>query len=401
MQVCSLAFACVGLAVFSDAGSPDAGVSSPVIPGDLVPGKVFEATPTASACAAGALAAAYGLPVGFQPEDSQRIETKPTEANPAGALPPGVTPAIQSSVQRALRFLVSIQGDDGSWRQAGQQGAYPTAMTALAGMALLGSGSTPSRGPHWQSVRRATDFLVSCADETGLIGAPAEGRSMYGHGFATMFLAQVHGMEEDLPRRKRLVEVLEAAVRLIADSQSDAGGWLYTPEDDGDEGSVTVTQIQSLRACRNAGLIVPPTTVQGAVDYIRKCANPDGSIRYSLRSGGPGRAPITAAAVAVLYNAGRYEDPLAESALKYAVRNLPVNGRSGHYFYAHLYLAQALYQQGGDRWADYYTSLAARLMREQQGDGSWEGDGVGSTYGTAVALTILQLPWALVPIYQR
>ena len=31
-----------------------------------------------------------------------------------------------------------------------------------------------------------------------------------------------------------------------------------------------------------------------------------------------------------------------------------------------------------------------------------EGDGgVGAVYGTAIALTILQLPWAYVPIYQR
>jgi hypothetical protein len=29
------------------------------------------------------------------------------------------------------------------------------------------------------------------------------------------------------------------------------------------------------------------------------------------------------------------------------------------------------------------------------------GDGVGQTYGTALALTILQLPYALVPIYQK
>ena len=34
-------------------------------------------------------------------------------------------------------------------------------------------------------------------------------------------------------------------------------------------------------------------------------------------------------------------------------------------------------------------------------DGAWEGDGVGSVYGTSIGLTILQLPYALVPIYQR
>ena len=34
-------------------------------------------------------------------------------------------------------------------------------------------------------------------------------------------------------------------------------------------------------------------------------------------------------------------------------------------------------------------------------DGSWNGDQVGGTYGTAVALLILQLPYKNLPIMQR
>ena len=51
---------------------------------------------------------------------------------------------------------------------------------------------------------------------------------------------------------------------------------------------------------------------------------------------------------------------------------------------------------------DVLNDAAARkLERTQRKDGSWEGDGVGAVYGTAIALTILQLPYSLVPIYQR
>lgn len=225
---------------------------------------------------------------------------------------------------------------------------------------------------------------------------------MYGHGFSTMYLAQIYGMEEDRRRQRNLHGVLTRACELTARSQSRAGGWLYTPESNGDEGSVTVTQIQALRACRNAGITVPPKTIENSVAYIRKSANPDGSIRYSVSSGGGGRPAITAAAVAVLYNAGRYDDPLAEKALQYSMRTLPVNGSgNGHHFYAQLYLAQALYQRGGEDWDQYYAKMAAWLVARQGRDGSWVGDGVGTTYGTALALTILQLPYAYVPIYQR
>ena len=225
---------------------------------------------------------------------------------------------------------------------------------------------------------------------------------MYGHGFAMLFLAEAYGMEADERQQREIHDVLTRAVSLTARSQSAAGGWLYTPESRGDEGSVTVTQMQALRACRNAGILVPIKTVDKAVAYIRNSANPDGSIRYSVSSGGGGRAPITAAAVAVLYNAGRYDDPMAEKALRYAMRTLPVNGSgNSHHYYAQLYLAQALYQRGGEDWDEYYRKMSDWLLSQQQRDGSWVGDSVGPTYGTAIALIILQLPFAYVPIYQR
>jgi len=319
------------------------------------------------------------------------------------AYPPGVTAEVEAAIERGLQYLRETQSGDGSWRNAGGYGTYPTAMTALAGMAIIGSGSTPTRGKYWKEVRKATEFLMKCAQSDGVLTVPAEeGRSMYGHGFSTMFLAQVYGMEEDEVRQRRLHGVLTRATKLISRSQSGAGGWLYTPDSGGDEGSVTITQIQALRGCRNAGITVPVDTIRRAVEYIHNSANADGSIRYSAHSGGGGRAPITAAAVAVLYNAGRYDDPIAEKALVYSKRHLPVNGSgNGHHYYAQLYLAQALYQKGGEDWADYYSRMSAWLLRQQKRDGSWNGDGVGTVYGTSIALTILQLPYAMVPIYQR
>ena len=50
---------------------------------------------------------------------------------------------------------------------------------------------------------------------------------------------------------------------------------------DFDEGSTCITQVQGLRACRNAGITVSEKTVREAVGYIRKSANPDGSIARS------------------------------------------------------------------------------------------------------------------------
>jgi squalene cyclase len=319
------------------------------------------------------------------------------------ARPAGVDERIEHAIQRGLEYLVRTQNRDGSWRASGGYGTYPTAMTGLAGIAILCSGSTPTRGRHWRAVRDSAEFLLRSASNDGVITAMAEeGRSMYGHGFATLYLAEVYGMEEDVRRQEKLHTVLTKAVSLISRAQSGRGGWYYTPESGSDEGSVTVTQLQALRACRNAGISVPVKTIERAVGYIKASANPDGGIRYAAGQGGPSRPPITAAAVSVLYYAGRYDDPMAEKALRFSLQHLPVNGSgNGHHYYAQFYLAQALYQKGGKDWDDYYQKMSGWLLGQQQTDGSWQGDGVGSTYGTAIALVILQLPYAFVPIYQR
>ncbi len=316
--------------------------------------------------------------------------------------PPGVTPEIETSIRRGLEYLARTQNRDGSWRSAGGYGSYPVAMTALAGTALACSGSTTTRGPYAIKIRRCVDYLLRNAMGNGLITSlQEEARPMYGHGFSLVFLAQVYGIEEEVARQHQVHRVVKNAVDLVSRSQSAAGGWLYAPDDNGDEGSVTITQVQGLRAARNSGIAVSTKVIKAAIQYIADCQNADGGISYSKSSRGSSRPAITGAAVAVLYNAGKYDDPMAEKALAYAKRTLPVSNSGGHHYYAHYYLAQALYQRGGKDWDQYYSDMSKWLMRQQQADGAWQGDGVGATYGTAVALTILQLPYANLPIYQR
>lgn len=317
--------------------------------------------------------------------------------------PPGITPETEEAIRKGLEFLSKNQAKDGGWRNQGGYGSYPTAMTSLAGLALAGSGSTPTRGKHAPQIRRAVDFILGSAGRDGVISDREEGRSMYGHGFSMLFLAQVLGMDEDANRMADVQKVLSKAVQLTARAQSGDGGWNYTPDMGSDEGSVTITQVQALRACRNIGVTVPKKVIDRAIQYIENSANEDGGIAYRVGQGGGSRPPITAAAVACLYNAGQYDSPVAEKALLFCERNISVSGQGayGHYYYTHLYLAQAYYQAGGKRWEKYFPEIREWLIRNQQPDGSWQGDGVGTTYGTAIALIILQLPYKRLPICQR
>jgi hypothetical protein len=324
--------------------------------------------------------------------------------------PRHVTPRTEQAIERGVRWLARAQRRDGSFREGGGSGAYPAAMTALAGMAFLGHGDTPTRGKYAANVRRAVQYLTHPrqAQRNGLIsgGGGEESRSMYGHGFATMFLACCLGEEGDPRLEDRIKVVLRKAIELTDRSQSAAGGWLYTPDQNGDEGSVTITQVQALRACRNAGMSVPVRVIRKAVGYIEASQQPDGGIAYN--AGGSGSQPaITAAAVAVLYNAGAYDSPAAERCMAYCKRNLQVAGGGrgfGHYFYTHLYLAQAYWQASVTEpqlWDRYYPAIRDQLLRMQARDGSWQGDGVGNVYGTAIAVTVLTLPYERLPLYMR
>jgi squalene cyclase len=278
-------------------------------------------------------------------------------------------------------------------------------MTALAGLAVMAGGSTPVEGEYAANLRRAVDFLLASTNANGLIAhVGEEQRSMHGHGFAMLFLAQAYGVERDPTRQARIKGALRKAIDLTGKSQSAAGGWLYSPDSGGDEGSVTVTQIQGLRACRNAGIFVPKSIVDKAMKYIEDSANPDGGIRYRV-SAGASRPAITAAAVATMYNAGAYEHPVAEKSLAYLKNHL--EGKSGastfggHQYYATLYAGQAMYLSSEANWASYFPHTRDWLLQSQADDGSWQGDGVGQTYGTAIALLTLLLPYERLPILQR
>ena len=88
--------------------------------------------------------------------------------------------------------------------------------------------------------------------------------------------------------------------------------------------------------------------------------------RSSIEASTGSRAPISAAAVATLYNAGEYDHPVAQRALEYALENLGAD--ANYLFYGHLYLSQACYQVGGEVWSDYYRSVSRWLLEAQQDD---------------------------------
>ena len=313
---------------------------------------------------------------------------------------------LNRAITRGLDWLASQQSRRGSWETDGE---YSAAMTGMVGIAMLAEGSTPTQGRYAPNIRAATDYLISVTRRNGLIGAPNDRLHTYGHGFGLLFLSQVFGEEEDATRREDLIDVITRAIQFCGEAQTSKGGWGYVSARDGndfDEGSTTVTQVQALRGCRNAGFLVPREIIERGIQYIRLCAidNGAGGIQYNIHGGG-GRPPISAAAIVCLFDAGEYDpdDEFVPNLLRFVDRHLGPIGHPGDLFwhYAHYYYAQVKYRQGGREWEEYRNRIFRRLINDQNSDGSWSNGPFGRVYLTANNLTILLLENAALPIFMR
>jgi hypothetical protein len=332
------------------------------------------------------------------------------------------------------------QGADGSLKVSGTRGGVILATTSLAGLAWLAAGSTPTRGPYRTNIVRALEFVVNQRDRTsqkardnpnytffaGITGENTEGR-MHAHGFATLFLAEALGM---LGKRNEKLAVdvrstLEGAVKLsIASQTKNRGGWGYAFAGetsfllDSDEASTTITQVQALRAARNAGLSVSPRCIDRAVKYVKTCITEKGDCIYSLtmQDGRRTSFELTAAAVSTLNAAGTYRSDKLDAALGYLRRELgkkaaankkPTEACEQYYFYGNLYAAQAMFQAGGADWKTWWKGAQEDLVSKAKRHGDqqyyWDDEPrpFGKTYSTASACLILALPMRYLPIFER
>lgn len=309
-----------------------------------------------------------------------------------------VPPEVQRAIDRGLAFLAAQQRDDGSFGSGGY--SRNVAVCALAGMAFMSAGSLPGRGPYGAQVDKCIDFILANTEDGGFInvaGASSHG-PMYGHGFATLFLAEAYGMSP----RPELRDKLSKAVNLIVNTQNNEGGWRYQPQRRDADISVTICQVMALRAARNAGLFVPSETIDRCIDYVKRCQNDDGGFMY-MSQGGQSAFPRSAAGVVALMSAGVYEGPEIDKGIAYLMGYLPRGGtfnRENHYFYGHYYAVQAMWHKGGEPWQAWYPAICAELLSRQRDDGAWM-DQICQEYGTSMACIVLQMPNNYLPIFQR
>lgn len=339
-----------------------------------------------------------------------------------------VTPQSEQALARGLDWLARNQGPEGNW-QSNDLGLVSTGM-----LAFLSAGHLPGRGKHGEAVQRAMEYVLRNAKRSGLLNIAEPRRGMYNHGLSTFVLGQAFGMTGDA----RLGPVLDRAIATIAQTQCEDGGWDYVAQrqSNGHDLSLAVMQALALRSAVDIGLDVPPAVVELAIRSVREHYTPQGCDRNATeeeqrkhpgrftysKGGGNATLAMAAAGVVCLQEFAQYDDWRIEKNIEIILQEIEKTAdpnvmaaqhRSPFDAYTLYYVAQALYQVGGEPWKKGYPRLrdavaAGQIVDPQNParDGLWQASGhvggrPGELYMTAVACFVLAIPNRYLPILQE
>jgi hypothetical protein len=366
--------------------------------------------------------------------DDKVSSTKETLDNPTDVLSSDELQQVDEAVERALAWMVTQQQDDGSFLtlERGQPG-----VTCLSVMAFMAHGHLPGVGPYGERLERATDFILSCQKQNGLICAvtpdiPRLSRNVgglgtntaYNHAISSLLLSELYGLG-NAPQAERMQQVIQKSLsvslemqRWPKDNDADKGGWRYVDNRDQSDSDLSVTgwELMFLRSARNAGFEVPKQAIDDAVAYVLRCYSKEyGTFQYWIDRGDGRSRGMAGAGILALAHAGHHNSEEAQNAAKWILKQkfepyntvAPFNNDRDHYHFGVFACCQGMYQVGGPYWAEFYPQIVPILLANQKEDGSWPADSqrwdapYGSAYSTALNVMTLGAPNQLMPIFQR
>ena len=311
-----------------------------------------------------------------------------------------ITPKSEQALDRGLEWLARNQGPQGNWE------SNDLGLVSTGALAFLAAGHLPGRGKHGETVQRALDYVVHRAQTSGLLNISEPRRGMYNHGLSTFVLGQAYGMSAD----QRISTVLDRALKLIAQTQCGDGGWDQLPPRGHDLSSADAGP--GLRM-PDSGLEVPPEVVELAIKSVRGHYSPKGcshtaseeeqkkypgQFTYS-RGGGNSTVAMAAAGVVCLQEFGQYDDWRIEKSMEAvtkAIRSREMEDATKRRHlrfdpYTLYYVAQALYQVGGEHGSSVIRSARQRAGQPGSEHVQIDGDG-GCAAGTWAASLATSTP---------
>ena len=334
----------------------------------------------------------------------------------------GGTTLTEAAVSRGLRWLASVQNQDGSWsledyhRHDNSRNRGDAAGTSLALLPFLGAGQTHEFGKYKTTVAKGLKWLLEHQERDGSIRyRTTNNQGMYAHGQATIVLVEAFAMTGDQTFR----EPAQKALDYIQRSQHRRGGWRYSPRSPGDT-SVFGWQLMALQCAQtsNSGLKVDTSTLKLAnyfLDSVSQSSDGDDGVLYRYMKGRKATPAMTAEAILCrMYLGWRKDDPRLIQAIDWMTRKYPPNSQSGHgqySLYYWYYCTQVLHHFGGRRWEKWNNDLRDLLvvlqMRGGNNAGSWDPDNFawgeegGRIYVTSLAVCTLEVYYRHLPLFKQ
>jgi len=308
------------------------------------------------------------------------------------------------AVKKGLEYLRKLQKPDGSASER-----YPTALTAMAIMAHFAAGHPPADRQYGPWLRKSINYVLSKQNADGYFGE-SDGSRMYGHGLATLMLAEALGMPRDDEMDELIRKALKRAAQvtinaaLVKKSPQNAGGWRYTPDASDSDLSLSGWQLMGLHATQQVGIPVPENVIAGAVEYTKKMINPEGKVGYTdPNDDHPALRGLALLALVI----GHQEKIPAVRKIADRIWADPIAWQGAHFYYRAYYDAVGISRALPDEWEKYLPKYEAVLLPHQLEDGSFdasaddEAKGAGPTYTTSMAVMALAVQRHVLPAYQR
>ncbi|MCC6784095.1 MAG: hypothetical protein IT457_14730 [Planctomycetes bacterium] len=335
----------------------------------------------------------------------------PQDPAPAATREDPVPQKAQASADRAVRWLLKAQNADGSF---GDNPGMPGEIgnTCIAVLALMSTGSTPTRGAHTRAIQRATTWLDRRARGFGISSEHLDSGTLLQRKLGanidlyllTLLGSQLLGNGVDEHDEVRLQGELVGAVERIAAAQQANGEWetSYEPM------LTTICAWLALRQASDAGIRIPSASADKVVRYLKQdCFEPASGIFHDAKWGRGVRFVSQSGALRVLYGMGEGGSADVQRATQYLLQmsfDADVGGHEGgEEFLAALFATQALHIERDGNWRAFYPRIVDALVACQNRDGSWVGHHciTGRVFCTSCSILAMLTPHRLLPMVER
>ncbi len=159
---------------------------------------------------------------------------------------------------------------------------YDPAISGLALLCFLGAGHTTTQGNYQREVKNGIRYLTSIQNEDGSFGSCNTSKHMYNHAIATLAMTEAYALCSCNPILKSSAQ---KGIDYLLQAQTAGGGWRYTYQPGDDDTSVMGWCVMALKGAQTAGLSIPSSSYIGAKTFLDSVTTPSYTVAYRSVNG--------------------------------------------------------------------------------------------------------------------